>query len=75
MTGKQTAVLWSGLILIIVRLFTTGQWSALWSTVSATTPQDKVGLAGKILLQDPLLFPPSTPGGGGGGGGAHPIST
>jgi len=74
MTGKQTAVLWSGLILIIVRLFTTGQWSALWKTVS-NAPQNNVGAAGKILLQDPLLFPPSTPQGGGGGGGAHPIST
>lgn len=35
MTGKQHAVLWLGLSLIVVRLFTTDQWSALWSVLHA----------------------------------------
>jgi hypothetical protein len=33
MTGKQNAVMWLGLLLIAVRLFTTGQWSQLWGTI------------------------------------------
>jgi hypothetical protein len=33
MTGKQTAVMWLGLLLVAVRLFTTDQWDALWGTV------------------------------------------
>jgi hypothetical protein len=46
MTGKQSAVLWLGLLLVIVRLFTTKQWSDLWgafgssnSNSSATLPK------------------------------------
>lgn len=34
MTGKQNAVLWSGILLIIFRLATTGQWSVLWNTAA-----------------------------------------
>ena len=34
MTGKQKAVLWLGILLIITRLFTTGQWSAIWTALS-----------------------------------------
>lgn len=34
MTGKQSAVLWSGVLLIILRLTTTGQWPVLWGLVS-----------------------------------------
>jgi hypothetical protein len=34
MTGKQSAVMWLGLLLIVLRLFTTGQWSALWDVVN-----------------------------------------
>lgn len=33
MTGKQSGVLWLGLLLVVVRLFTTNQWSELWSSV------------------------------------------
>lgn len=33
MTGKQQAVMWMGLILIVLRLFTTNQWSDIWKTV------------------------------------------
>jgi hypothetical protein len=32
--GKQHAVLWLGLILIIVRLFTTEQWHDIWTSIS-----------------------------------------
>lgn len=34
MTGQQTAVLWLGVSLIIVRLFTTKQWSQIWGSIS-----------------------------------------
>lgn len=34
MNGKQHAVLWLGLLLIIVRLGPTGQWSAIWGTIT-----------------------------------------
>ena len=33
MNGKQNAVIWLGLGLILARLFTTSQWAALWGTV------------------------------------------
>jgi hypothetical protein len=38
MTGKQSAVLWLGLALIITRLFTTNQWSELWSAFGVKAP-------------------------------------
>jgi hypothetical protein len=38
MTGKQSAVLWLGLILIVTRLLTTSQWSELWGTLATKTP-------------------------------------
>lgn len=34
MTGKQHAVLWLGLLLILVRMFTTKQWHDIWSGIS-----------------------------------------
>lgn len=34
MNGKQHAVLWLGIILIGVRLFTTKQWSDIWGGIS-----------------------------------------
>ena len=33
MTGKQQAVMWMGLTLIILRLFTTNQWKDIWKTI------------------------------------------
>lgn len=33
MTGKQEAVMWLGLTLIVVRLFTTSQWHDIWATI------------------------------------------
>jgi hypothetical protein len=49
MTGKQNAVMWMGLMLVLLRLFTTGQWSAIWSKTilnggkTYDTPKDKSG--------------------------------
>jgi hypothetical protein len=37
MTGKQTAVLWLGLLLIITRMLTTSQWSEIWGSLSTRT--------------------------------------
>lgn len=31
MTPKQNAVMWMGLTLILIRLFTTHQWSDIWT--------------------------------------------
>lgn len=33
MTKQQQAVMWMGLILIILRLFTTDQWKQIWGTI------------------------------------------
>jgi hypothetical protein len=37
MTGKQAAVMWLGLILIMLRLFTTDQWHEVWGTLTTKT--------------------------------------
>jgi hypothetical protein len=37
MTGKQNAVLWSGLLLILLRMWATGQFQALWGTIVGTS--------------------------------------
>lgn len=34
MTNYQQAVLWMGLLLIILKLFSSGQWGSLWGTIS-----------------------------------------
>ena len=39
MTGKQNAVMWLGLLLVTVRLFTTGQWSAIWDVAGTKVPE------------------------------------
>jgi hypothetical protein len=44
MTGKQSGVLWLGLLLIITRLFTSDQWSDLWSTFGTAS----TGAGGKV---------------------------
>ena len=33
MTGYQQSVLWLGLLLIVLRLFSTGEWKNLWGTI------------------------------------------
>jgi hypothetical protein len=37
MNGKQVTVMWLGLILIAARLFSTHQWSDLWSVFGSKT--------------------------------------
>ena len=37
MTGKQHAVLWLGLLLIMARLFTTHQWHEIWGVIGNGT--------------------------------------
>jgi hypothetical protein len=46
MSGKAHAVLWMGLLLIFVRIFTTGQWYAIWGTLSDGTPVKLNGSSG-----------------------------
>lgn len=46
MTGKAHAVLWLGFLLIGVRLFTTGQWSAIWGALSNGSPVNFGGGSG-----------------------------
>lgn len=36
MSGKQHAVMWLGLLLVITRMFTTGQWKSIWSVVGGS---------------------------------------
>jgi hypothetical protein len=49
-TGQQTTVMWLGVALILTRLFTTKQWSQIWTSVSpapaAATPQNHGGIGG-----------------------------
>lgn len=37
MTGKQHAVMWLGLLLIITRMFTSNQWGSIWGMLSNKT--------------------------------------
>lgn len=51
--SKQNIVLWMGLVLIVVRMFTTNQWKQMWKTLQTSPPA--TGRSGQIL---PFL-PPS----------------
>lgn len=70
MTGKQQTVMWLGLLLIVVRLFTTNQWSALWGTVKTGgnpggvlvgSAASGVTLPGKLPIVPGPLKSPSNP--------------
>jgi hypothetical protein len=86
MSGKQQAVLWLGLTLVVVRMFATGQWSLLWKTAAnpyftgSGVAGDVGSLIGKgALLAQQTLTPGSnssqTPGNPSGGGHAlTPVS-
>jgi hypothetical protein len=55
MTGKQSAVMWLGFLLIIARLFTTDMWSELWGTIggkrtASTGPSGEEGSGGAITI-------------------------
>lgn len=67
MTGKQNAVMWLGLLLIAVRLFTTDQWSSLWSAVDTGSSSSSSGSSdgGVIGLGNPAgttTLPPAKKG-------------
>src|SRR5271163_196372 len=62
MTGKQNAVMWLGLILVVTRLFTTKQWSQLWGTFGTSSGGSDViplglpsPIAPAVLALVPLL--------------------
>lgn len=46
MSGKQHAVMWLGLTLILTRLFTTNQWSNIWGLLSSGGGGGKSGTGG-----------------------------
>lgn len=48
MTGQQQLVMWLGIALILTRLFTTGQWSKIWDTVSPAPPAGSSSTKGGI---------------------------
>jgi hypothetical protein len=55
MNGQQHAVMWMGILLIILRLFTTIQWDelkAVFGWTDASTKGGKTG--GGSVLPDPL---------------------
>lgn len=49
MTGKQNAVMWLGLLLVALRLFTTDQWSSLWSTVKTGSSSSSSSSDGGVI--------------------------
>lgn len=68
MTGKQEAVMWAGLLLIAVRLFTTSQWKDLWAVILKGAEKggstDIVPPPGPLLPEIPeipLISNPTTP--------------
>ena len=53
MTGKQNAVMWLGLILVVTRLFTTKQWSQLWGTFGTSSASSGTSASSAIGLGNP----------------------
>jgi hypothetical protein len=63
MTGQQNAVMWLGITLIVLRLFSTGQWQAIWGTVAPAAaatkgtggiggcPKGQIMVDGKCLVE------------------------
>lgn len=60
MNGKQNAVMWMGLTLIVVRLFTTSQWHDIWSTILKGAGKSSGGPS-VIPPPGPLLPIPEVP--------------
>lgn len=60
MNGKQSAVLWLGLTLIVVRLFTTSQWKQIWTNTILKGEKSSSNLPGGLSgeLQDPFGMHP-----------------
>lgn len=63
MTGKQQTVMWMGLLLILLRLFSSGQWKAIWKTVLSGEGSGSGG-SNFPLLPPPVRSIPDAPGGG-----------
>jgi hypothetical protein len=59
MNSKQVTVMWLGLLLIAARLFTTGQWSDLWSTFGS---QAKAAAPANSGSSNPASGAPNAPG-------------
>lgn len=57
MTGKQQAVMWMALTLVILRLFTSNQWKDIWNTVLKGSGSSLGGSSGGggLTIPDPLL--------------------
>lgn len=57
MNSKQQAVMWMGLTLIVLRLFTTNQWKSIWNTVlkgQGNSSSSSSG-GGGLTIPNPLL--------------------
>jgi hypothetical protein len=63
--GKQHAVLWMGILLIVVRMFTTNQWHEIWSAVSQGSILPGFGVGGSNIFSNPFsgLTNPANPNG------------
>ena len=61
MTRTQTTVMWMGLGLILVRLFTTGEWTSIWTDtiLKGQAPGGPGSSGGQI---PPFLTPGPAPG-------------
>ena len=64
MNGKQQAVMWMGLTLVLLRLFTTNQWKDIWATILKGGGSTNKGL--KIPGLPPIPTDPRNPIPGGG---------
>jgi hypothetical protein len=68
MTRQQNGVMWAGLLLIVLRLFTTVQWDTLKAAFQTVTPGtstaqsagSNIGLPGVTVLSAPIT-PPKAP--------------
>ena len=68
MNSQQKIVFWMGFILIVARFFGTGQFKAIWSTVTtgaASATGVSLGTLSKIPAQPQQGPSPSAPGGSG----------
>lgn len=65
MNGQQKIVFWMGFILIIARFFGTGQFKAVWSTVTSGGSTGKKGNLTGIPAQPQKGPTQSAPGGSG----------
>lgn len=72
MTGKQTGVMWMGLLLIALRMFTDGQFNAIWTDILSGSSND--GLIG-VQGTRPKSWGPGTSTNNSAGGGGGSVGT